>query len=352
MRQEKSEYHRIVLVASICFLTASSLIGQSLGTNDSPDSPVLGIELEPAYSLGGGLRVSSVAERSPAAIAGVRVGDIVMMLDGQSLVRKEDFERLLKNHRPGERIALRFKRNSQLLEATPVLAGKPVDRSTGPETSSREGKKPQGGRLGIDADDVTEKSKSPVQRGAVVMQVVPSSPAAAIGIQPQDVIVAIDGRVVTGVRSLVKIVGESVPGQQVEVTFFHGDQMLRRSVPVAGADGVLAAATAEEVKKRYARPEEKSAGVTQWLGGFSKMFSRSEGEAITASASASLSQPLAETSTGSSGLGEGRITDTATLAKENQQLRESLQKLEARIAELEKVLNRGALREPISTSPN
>lgn len=78
---------------------------------------------------------------------------------------------------------------------------------------------PVGGRplLGVatralEADDV---QMTGVEKGALVAQVAPGSPAEAAGIQPGDVVVSFDGAPVIDAASLVQAVGRGKPGQQV-----------------------------------------------------------------------------------------------------------------------------------------
>ncbi|HEU5394524.1 MAG TPA: PDZ domain-containing protein, partial [Candidatus Methylomirabilis sp.] len=68
----------------------------------------------------------------------------------------------------------------------------------------------------------------PDDRGALVSEVVADSPAAAAGMQPGDVIVALDGKPVPEARELPRLVAGRAVGSIVEVTFLRGGK--RRTV--------------------------------------------------------------------------------------------------------------------------
>lgn len=71
----------------------------------------------------------------------------------------------------------------------------------------------------LEADDV---QMTGVDKGALVAQVAPGSPADAAGIQPGDVVVSFDGAPVTDAQSLVQAVGRSKPGQQITLGLVRG----------------------------------------------------------------------------------------------------------------------------------
>ncbi|MEJ2556891.1 MAG: trypsin-like peptidase domain-containing protein [Anaerolineae bacterium] len=64
-------------------------------------------------------------------------------------------------------------------------------------------------------------------QGAVIMQVVPGSPAADAGLQTQDVITEIDGTALTGESTLAQIVQSHKPGDTLNLTVVRGSQTLQ-----------------------------------------------------------------------------------------------------------------------------
>jgi S1-C subfamily serine protease len=99
--------------------------------------------------------------------------------------------------------------------------------------------------VGVETTDLTpalaRRFDYPVQRGAVVTDIVAGSPAARAGLQPGrrtasafgldfprsgDVIVAIDGRRVTGSEDIARIVTNLSPGEVVRFAVERGDRRL------------------------------------------------------------------------------------------------------------------------------
>jgi S1-C subfamily serine protease len=64
-------------------------------------------------------------------------------------------------------------------------------------------------------------------QGAVIVQVVPGSPAADAGLQTQDVITEIDGTSLTGESTLAQIVQSHKPGDTLDLTVVRGSQTLQ-----------------------------------------------------------------------------------------------------------------------------
>lgn len=61
----------------------------------------------------GGLDVEKVGRESPAEKAGMKAGDILLKMDGVELKSKEQFQELLKEKAPTERVALELLRNGK-----------------------------------------------------------------------------------------------------------------------------------------------------------------------------------------------------------------------------------------------
>jgi S1-C subfamily serine protease len=80
-----------------------------------------------AHDLGRarGLEVVQLLDQSPAAVAGVRPGDLILDLDGRSIEGVADLQRLLDGQVVGRRIALRIARGDRTIElgVTPAELG-------------------------------------------------------------------------------------------------------------------------------------------------------------------------------------------------------------------------------------
>ena len=72
---------------------------------------------------------------------------------------------------------------------------------------------------------VTTRDNTAGTTGATIEEVTADSPAAAAGLQPGDVVVAVDDTTVSGAASLSRLIGERAPGSEVELTIIrNGDE--------------------------------------------------------------------------------------------------------------------------------
>jgi len=97
------------------------------------------------------------------------------------------------------------------------------------------------GWLGVNVQEVTDELASGLgldaARGALVASVVADSPAAQAGVMAGDVIVGLDGRPMEDVRELVRTVGESDPGDAVELEVWREGQTQALRAHLATAEG-------------------------------------------------------------------------------------------------------------------
>ena len=73
--------------------------------------------------LGGGMRVArSTAYGSPLYEAGIDRGDVIVSMDGRRVASASAIERLLRDKRPGDGVAIVFRRSGREMEVTVTLA--------------------------------------------------------------------------------------------------------------------------------------------------------------------------------------------------------------------------------------
>ena len=90
--------------------------------------------------------------------------------------------------------------------------------------------------LGVALSDGTGTADGETRRGAVVEQVTADSPAGEAGLEPGDVVVAIDGAAVSGAESLTAFVREHAAGDVVTLTVVRGEEALDVEVALAVRD--------------------------------------------------------------------------------------------------------------------
>ncbi len=152
-----------------------------------------------------GALVSSVEPGSPAAKAGLRPGDVILKLNGAPLASSAELPPRVADLGPGSSARLQVWRDRASREIE-VRVGESADR-----LASAEGGQKQGGRLGLVVRPLRpeERQAAGVVGGVEVEGV--EGPAARAGIQPGDVILAVNGDEVQGpdqLRSAVERAGK------------------------------------------------------------------------------------------------------------------------------------------------
>jgi serine protease Do len=171
-----------------------------------------------------GALVASVADGSAAAAAGLKSGDVITEVNGQPVVRSGELSSLIGMSAPGEHVKLKVWRDHAAREIDAKLGGA---ESKGTELADADGAV-QHGQLGLSMRPLTrdERREAKVEQGLVIEDV--AGPAAKAGIQPGDVLLAINGRAVQSVDQ-VKLVLQGKPKSVALLVQRDGDKIF---VPV------------------------------------------------------------------------------------------------------------------------
>ena len=164
-----------------------------------------------------GALVSQVSDGSPAARAGIETGDVITSFAGQKVKDSKDLSRAVAGASPGSRETLDVWRKGKDVEIS-VRVGNGDDLQTAsvteePGTSSAE----QGLRapaIGLGLTNITTavrhaKKLAAHQHGALVASVNPAKGAAASGIQPGDIIVAVNSDKVKTARQVTQAISQA-----------------------------------------------------------------------------------------------------------------------------------------------
>lgn len=168
-------------------------------------------EIAGALGLEGekGALVSGVAPDSPAARAGLAVGDVVLTLDGRPVERPRDLSRAVADIEPGARVELGVLRDGRRETVTAQVGELPrADRvAAAPAPTQTEGEGALGLALAPMTPAIREKFALQVDvQGVVVTAVAPGSPAAERGFQPGDVITRANSTVLESPADLARTI--------------------------------------------------------------------------------------------------------------------------------------------------
>ena len=162
-----------------------------------------------ARTLGLGSRegalVSDVTKSGPAAVAGVRRGDIVVEFNGRRIRAVKELPFLVASARPGSRARMKLIRNGRPYEVAVDVRAADEDATRGDRS---------GRRLGLLVTPMTDrmarrmKLNPPV--GVVIASVEAGSPAQAGGLQEGDVILEINRNPIQGMRDYRRLLRQAV----------------------------------------------------------------------------------------------------------------------------------------------
>src|SRR3954469_8246073 len=156
-------------------------IAKSLGMD--PDRPT-------------GALVASVSANSPAAKAGLKQGDIITAAGGQEIKSVHDLPRLVAKAPIGDKFDLQVRRNGKEMTLSATIAE--LQESQQQQASATPNSRPEKtASLGLQLSSLDpalrRQYKIPKEvEGAAVTDVAQDSPAAALGVQPGDVIESVD----------------------------------------------------------------------------------------------------------------------------------------------------------------
>jgi putative serine protease PepD len=91
--------------------------------------PFLGISVGDAAS-GSGAQVGSVRSGSPAAKAGLKAGDVIVSIDGETITSADELTAVVAEHQPGDTLKLVVERSGSKLSLNATLGTRPSSSST------------------------------------------------------------------------------------------------------------------------------------------------------------------------------------------------------------------------------
>ncbi|MBV8626334.1 MAG: DegQ family serine endoprotease [Paraburkholderia sp.] len=151
-----------------------------------------------------GALVSSVDTSGPAAKAGVQPGDVILSVNGTPVADSSDLPAQVAALKPGSSATIRVWRDKADQDLKVTIGSLSDAKVASADTPAQEQ-----GRLGVAVRPLTpqEKSGASLSHGLLVQQA--DGPAASAGIQPGDVILAVNGRPVTSVDQLKQMVAKA-----------------------------------------------------------------------------------------------------------------------------------------------
>lgn len=191
---------------------------------------------------GSGVQVREIYSGGPADLAGIKPGDIILLVAERNIGGVGDLGAILTANKPGSKLIFTIQREENEFEVMVTLGRRPakphsaqVTKPGTPASAPAGGAPPAtGSLLGLRALPVTESVALtlglPRAAGAVVTRVVSGSPAELAGIPQGAVIVALDGQDIASAQDLANRIRAIGPGKAIELSMYIEGKIFTREV--------------------------------------------------------------------------------------------------------------------------
>ena len=151
-----------------------------------------------------GALVAQVEPKSPAAAAGLKSGDVILKIDGETMVQAGSVSARIAQSVPGDKIALSVWRGQKQQDLT-VTLGRAGESGGTAAAANAPADEAGGARLGLALRPLSrdERAQSQLDSGLVVQQA--QGAAARAGLTEGDVVLAINGQPVDSVDALKRV---------------------------------------------------------------------------------------------------------------------------------------------------
>ncbi len=156
-----------------------------------------------------GALVAQVMDGGPAARSGLRVGDVILSLDGKPIVMSADLPHLVGALKPGSKARMEVVRDGDRKMLDVNIGAMPDEGE--PVAASGSGQERSDNRLGVKVTELTaEQKKSLDLPGGVVITEILNGPAAMIGLRPGDVITHLNNQAINSAETFAQV-AEQLP---------------------------------------------------------------------------------------------------------------------------------------------
>lgn len=249
-------------VALLLSAAAPSVAGAQAAPTPSPSAPVyLGLSTRSGPD---GIEVLDVAPGSPAELAGLRPGDILLAIAGVALQPTQPLGPQISTLQPDIAVPVILTRDG--ITRTAILTPRarsggtatpaPISATApaGPAPLPSDTPRPGGAWIGF---GLVESSD-----GLRIEKVVDGSPAAVAGLRKDDLITQFDGAAVTSVGQVQAILSGKAPGQVVRITITRAKQPLEFTLTLGQAPTASPPGPTAEPGTPVARPSSAAPTAT------------------------------------------------------------------------------------------
>jgi serine protease Do len=177
----------------------------------------------------GGALVAAVEENSPAAKAGIKAGDVILKFNGHAISSSSELPAQVADVKPGTKATLEISRNgaSKEMEVT-------VGELKGEKVASADSPNQEHGRLGLALRPLSPEERRQLGSNGLVVEEA-SGPAARAGIQPGDLLLAVNGTPIESAAQLGALLAKS--GKTMALLIQRDDGKIFVPVDLDGKQG-------------------------------------------------------------------------------------------------------------------
>ncbi len=176
------------------------------------------------YGVTEGALIRAVDDETPAQRAGFQVGDVVLRYNGKHVADDTTLRDLVARSQPGTRVDVVVRRDGSEKSLTPTIEAPPTEKvATAAPDQPGDAEAPKG-KLGVQVRDVSDPAirqqfnlKDSMKSGALIVAVLPGSPAQEAGLQPGDVVTRINGKPIADAAQLTDVTRNLANGSTTPV---------------------------------------------------------------------------------------------------------------------------------------
>lgn len=220
----------------------SSSITQTAGDTTDTTAPkvYLGVEVMDlndimAEQLGiqnsKGVLINAVIPKSPAALAGLKRGDVITFMNNRAVRDLEGFKKVLSSVEPGDKVRLVYVRNKEKASAYAIVIAPPSATTVAASSSSATQE------WGVTLSPLSTALRTSLNvpdsiSGVVIMEVLPGGLADRAGLKSGDIITAIDKTAIKNMDDFFKAIDQDTNNTALLSIYSQGTL---RYVPLSDA---------------------------------------------------------------------------------------------------------------------
>ncbi|MBF0220328.1 MAG: PDZ domain-containing protein, partial [Gammaproteobacteria bacterium] len=170
-----------------------------------------------------GALVSQVMPNSPAAAAGLEVGDIITEYNGTEVINSSDLPHLVGKSAIGSKAPARVLRNGKLITINITIGELPNEDAAVVAAQSATNSDTKLLGMGVSELSSDKRQQLGIEQGGVYVERLQDGPALRAGIREGDVITKINNLAIEGVSSFRQILNDLPRGRSVPVLVIRGD---------------------------------------------------------------------------------------------------------------------------------